>query len=67
MDGWRSGNDIAISAKGLGFNTQPVKTDTLSPTACHRCNDFTELCCPGAKLRRWVPLLVTRFGVIPRV
>ena len=39
---------------------------TVSPTARHRCDVFTELCSPGAK-PRWAPPLVTRFGVISRV
>ena len=43
-----------------------VKSDTVSPTACHRCDVSSELCCQGAKQRRWAPLLVTRFGVISR-
>ena len=45
----------------------PVKFDTVSPTARHRCDVFLELCHPGAKPRRWTPPLVTRFGIIPRV
>ena len=45
----------------------PVKSDTVSSTARHRWDDFSELCCSGAKPRRWVPSLVTRFGVIKRV
>ena len=45
----------------------PLKSDTVSPTARHRCDVSSELCCPGVKLRRWTPPLVTRFGVIPRV
>ena len=35
-----------------------VKSDTMSPTACHRCDVSSELCCPGAKPRRWTPPLV---------
>ena len=38
-----------------------------SPTARHRCDVSSELCCPSAKPRRWAPLLVTRFDVIPQV
>ena len=45
----------------------PVKSDTVSPTARHRCDVSSELCSPGAKPRRWVPSLVTRFGVILRM
>ena len=44
-----------------------VKSDKMSPSARHRCDVSSELCYSCAKLRRWVPLLVTRFGVIPQV
>ena len=44
-----------------------VKSDTVSPTARHRCDASSELCYSGAKPRRWIPPLVTCFGVIPRV
>ena len=44
----------------------PVKS-AVSPTTRHRCDVSSELCCPGAKPRRWAPQLVTRFGVIRRV
>ena len=40
---------------------------TELPTDRHRRDVSSELCCPGAKQRRWAPLLVTLFGVIPRV
>ena len=30
-----------------------VKSDTVSPTARHRYDVSSELCCSGAKLRRW--------------
>ena len=39
----------------------------MSPAARHRCDVSLELCCPGAKSRRWAPPDVTRFGVIPQV
>ena len=39
----------------------------MSPTARHRCEVSSGLCCSGAKLGRWAPPLVIRFGVIPRV
>ena len=45
----------------------PVKLDTVSPTIRHRCDVSSELCCPGAKPRRWAPPPVTRFGMLPRV
>ena len=40
---------------------------TMSPTTRHRCDVSSELCCPGAKPRRWASPLVTRFNVILRV
>ena len=53
--------DIAIGAGSLGSIPGPVKLDTVSSTARHRCN------VPGVKSRRWIPPLVTRFGVISRL
>ena len=53
----------AIGAGGLGSG----QIYTVSPTTRHRCDVSSELCCPGAKPRRWAPQLVTRFGVIRRV
>ena len=41
----------------------PVKTSARR----HRCEVSLELCCPGAEPRRWIPPLVTRFSVIPRI
>ena len=57
----------AIGAGGLGFDSRAGQIYTVSPTTRHRCDDSSELCCPGAKPRRWAPQLVTRFGVIRRV
>ena len=54
---------IAIVAGGPGFDSWVGKSDTVWPTAHHRCDVFSELCCPRAKPRRWIPPLVTRFGV----
>ena len=56
----------AIGAVGLGFDSRVGQIGTVSPTARHRGDVFSELCCPGAKPRRCAPPLVTRFGVIPR-
>ena len=39
--------------------TAIARGDTVSPTACLRCDVFSELCCPGAKPQRWIPPLVT--------
>ena len=59
---------ISLSArKVLGSIPLPVKSDTVSLTVRHRCNVSSELCSPGAKPRRLAQLLVTRFGVKPRV
>ena len=30
----------------------PVKSDTVSPTACQRCDVSSKLCCPSTKQRR---------------
>ena len=54
-------------AGGLGFDSRTGPIGTVSPTTRHRCYVCSELCCPGAKPRRWAPQLVTRFGVIRRV
>ena len=68
---------IAIGAGGLGFDSRgaggllfdlgSVKSDSVLPTARHSCDVFSELCCSGAKSRRWIPPLVTHFDVITRV
>ena len=31
-----------------------VKSDVVSPSARHRCDVSSELCCPGVKPRRWM-------------
>ena len=62
--------DIDMGAEVWGSNHGLVKSGTVSPTARHRCYVSSELCCPGAKPRRWGgwgPTLVARFGVITRV
>ena len=60
-------NDTANGAVGLAFDSQACQIGSVSPTTRHRCDVSSELCCPGAKSRRWIPALVTRFGVMPRV
>ena len=57
----------AIGAGGLGFKSWVDQIATVSPATRHSYDVSSELCCPGAKPRRWAPQLVTRFGVIPRV
>ena len=44
----------------------PVKSETVSPTACYQCDVCSKLCCPGAKPQRWIATLVTCFVVIQR-
>ena len=56
--------DVAVGATGLVSIPGPVKWAAELLTAHHRCDVPSELCYPDAKLRRWTPPLVTRFGVI---
>ena len=58
---------IAFGAGGLGFDSWVGQTGHSVPAVRHRCDVSSELCCSGAKPRRWISSLVTRFGVIPRV
>ena len=60
-------NAHAIGEDGLGFKSQVGQIGTVSPTARHRCDVSSELCSEGAKPRRWIPPVVTRFDVITRV
>ena len=48
---------IATGAVSLGFNSRLVKSGTVSPTARHRCDVSSELCCSGAEPLRWAPSL----------
>ena len=49
----------------LGSIFRSVKSTTASPTVRYRCCDVSsELCCPDARPRKWIPPLVTRFGEI---
>ena len=61
------GKRIAIGAEGLGFDSRAGQTGHSSPTARHRCDDFLELCCTGAKPLRRAPPLNTCFDIIPRI
>ena len=56
-----------IGERGVGFDSRNGQIGTVSPAVRHRCDAFLELCSPSAKLRRWAALLVTRFGIIPRI
>ena len=42
-----------------GSIPRPVKSDTVLPTARHRCEVSSDLCCPGAKMRGRTPPLAT--------
>ena len=57
--------DAAIGGEDLGIDSwigQTLLSVTKgSPPLC------SELYCSGAKPRRWAPLMVIRFGVIPRL
>ena len=57
--------DIATGAAGFGFDYRTGQSGTVSPTARHRCNVSSELCCAGAQTRRRARALGTRVGVIP--
>ena len=48
---------------GLGFDSRAAQIRQSVGTAAVS----SELCCSSAKLQRWIPPLVARFGVIPRV
>ena len=60
---WSSGN---AGARGLrGSNLGPVKSDTVLPTARHRCNiSSKETLLPWRNDVEMAPQLVTRFGVL---
>ena len=53
--------DIAMDAGGLGAILRPVQRGAVPPMARHCCQVSSKVCYPGAKLRRWAPLLLTRF------
>ena len=65
--GWRGGQQHRYRRWRFWVQLLAVKSDRVSPTAHYYCDVFFELCCSGAKTRRWIPLLVTRFDVIMRV
>ena len=44
-----------------------VESNPVSPITRHRCDVSSELCCSGAKSRRWASALVTLLDVIRRV
>ena len=50
--------NLAIGVGDHGFDIWIGQIGTVSPSARHRCDVSFELCCPGAKLRRWAPPLV---------
>ena len=53
-----------IGARSLGFDS---RAGQIGRCVVNSCDASSELCCPGAKSRRWVAPLETYFGVIPRV
>ena len=58
----------AIGAGGRGFDFRVCQFEhRVSPMTRHPSNVFSDVCCPRARLQRFAPPLVTRFGVIPRV
>ena len=65
--GWFSLQAHAIGAGSVGFDSWVGQNITVSPTARHRCDDSSEQCYSCAKPQRWVPPLVTRFGVLRRI
>ena len=65
--GWRCVKTPLTVPEFLVSIPKPVKPNIVSLTARHRCDVSAELCCPGAKPRRWVPPIVARIGEIPRV
>ena len=50
-----------------GSIPSPVESDAVSSMARHRCDVSSKLCYLDSKPWRWIPQLVTRFGVIRRV
>ena len=59
--------DIVIFVAGRGWTTELFTLDTVSPSNRHTCDVSTKVNRPGAKPQKLAPLLVTRFGVVPRV
>ena len=59
--------DIAIGARGLGFNSGAGQIGHSVANGSPPLRCFSELCSPGAQPRRCVPPLVRRLGVVPRV
>ena len=57
------GNDIAIGASGLGFLAWASQSGHSVTTAATLLRTW-ELCCAGAKPRRWAPPLITRLVAI---
>ena len=43
---------IAVGVGSVGSIPLQVKSDTVSPTACHRCDVSSELCCSSANAER---------------
>ena len=54
--------DFGVNAGGLGFDSQVGQIGHSVVNGSPPLQRFFELCCPGAKLRRWIPPLVIHFG-----
>ena len=59
--------DIAIGAGGLGFDSRVGLIGHSVASGLPPLRRFFGAVLPGPKPRKWVPVLVARFGVITRV
>ena len=61
----------ALGAEGLGLIPGPLKSaqcrQRLATAATFLRSCVAQCPCPGTKLRKWAPPLITRFDVTPRV
>ena len=61
---WRGGETQQRWRSGVRL---PVQSNRTQHRERRAIAVSSKLCCLEAKPRRWIPLLVTRFGVMPRV
>ena len=59
--------DIAIGASGQRFDSRACQIVHSVANVLSRCDVSSELCYLGAKPWRWSGLMVSRFGLIPRL
>ena len=53
---WSSGNAFLSGAGNMRFKSRPVKSDTVLPTARHRCDiSSKDAVFHGVMMRRWAP------------